>query len=67
MSYNKIEIEAIFTACHTEEEVMESCVRFRYLMMKGAQNHLHFIYLVSTERIKYLIYNKPPNPLRGNK
>lgn len=56
MSYNKTEIAAIFTACQTEEEIMESCVRFRYLMMGGNQNHLHFIQLVSKKRIQYLIF-----------
>jgi hypothetical protein len=59
MSYNKIEIMKIITACTTEEEVMESCVRFRYLMMRASQDHLHFITLVSTKRIEYLIFKAP--------
>jgi hypothetical protein len=54
MNYTKTEIAAIFSACGTKKEVMQSCDVFRHLMLLNSQDSLRGFTVPAGSRIKAL-------------
>ena len=55
--YNAIEISTILKACQTEEEVLDVCHSFGYLILHYGQQRYHLMQRLSLKRIAQVTEN----------